>query len=142
MINYENQLAFQTLVAELKLLNGLKCAHINVNGLVSKLDEIKLLLQETKIDILAITETHLCETITTEEIAIDGHLSARNDRKGQGNHLGGTIIYYDQELKMYEIDIDSTNIEAVWMELAINSQKLLLACIYRPPNENSFLQHF
>ena len=66
MINYENQLAFQTLVAELKLLNGLKCAHINVNGLVSKLDEIKLLLQETKIDILAITETHLCETITTE----------------------------------------------------------------------------
>jgi len=32
--------------------------------------------------------------------------------------------------------------ESIWAELIIRSQKLLVACVYRPPKQKSFLQHF
>ena len=41
------------LVQEIKSVRGLKCGHINVNGLLNKLDEIVALLNETKFDVIA-----------------------------------------------------------------------------------------
>ena len=35
--------------------DGIKLGHININGLISKLSQVQLLLKETQIDILAIT---------------------------------------------------------------------------------------
>ena len=33
-------------------------------------------------------------------------------------------------------------IEAVWAEIILKSQKILVACIYRPPKQKDFLKHF
>ena len=51
----------------------LKIAHINVNGIMTltKLQEIKLLLFETEIDILEITETKLNGHIVDEQLDIE-----------------------------------------------------------------------
>ena len=38
---------------------GLKMAHLNINGLLSKLDFIKIMLSESKFDIFAISESKL-----------------------------------------------------------------------------------
>ena len=38
---------------------GLKIAHLNVREILNKIGEIRLLLLESKLDVLAITETHL-----------------------------------------------------------------------------------
>ena len=38
---------------------GIKVAHINVNGLISKLTQIEMLLKDCNIDVLAVTATHL-----------------------------------------------------------------------------------
>lgn len=46
--------------------------------------EIKLILQEPKIDILGITETHLSDKIKDEEIRIDGYTVLRLDRSRRG----------------------------------------------------------
>ena len=54
-------------------IRGLKAAHINCRGLFGKLTEITLVLQETEIDILGITETHLSDKIRDEEIRIVGY---------------------------------------------------------------------
>lgn len=48
----------------------MKIAHINVNGLLNKLLDIKVLLSWLKLDILAITESHLNQNISNNEIAI------------------------------------------------------------------------
>lgn len=125
-----------------KSKNGILCAHLNVNGLVAKLDEIRLLIHECKIDVLAITETHLGDNTTNDEIYIDDYLLARKDRKGKSDHWGGTVIYYKQDLNMYEIDIPDNNLEAIWMELIVKSQKLLIGCVYRPPKEKTFVSNF
>ena len=49
-------------------MKGLKVAPTNVNGLFYKLHEIKLLLQETRLDVLAITETHLHKHIENDQL--------------------------------------------------------------------------
>lgn len=70
---------YSTLQAETNI-KGLKVAHINCCGLFGKLTEIKLLLQESKIHILGITETHLSDKFKDEEIRIDGYTVQRLDR--------------------------------------------------------------
>ena len=44
-------------------VSGLKIAHLNINGLFHKMNEIKFLLLQTKMAVLAITKTHLSEQI-------------------------------------------------------------------------------
>ena len=45
---------------------------------------------------------------------------------------------------MYELQYDQHMhaIEAVWAEIILKSQKILVACIYRPPKQKDFLKHF
>ena len=50
----EFQLAFSELVWYVNKHHGLSVAHININGIFAKRNQIKLLLVETKLDILAV----------------------------------------------------------------------------------------
>ena len=59
---------------------GLKLGHINVNGLKGKLSEIRMLLIETSLDILAVTGTKLANDTNYEDIEIEGYFTIRNDR--------------------------------------------------------------
>ena len=69
---HENKNLYPSLKADLQL-PGLKISHINVNGLLNKLVDIKALLFSINFDILAITESHLSENISDDEIAITGY---------------------------------------------------------------------
>ena len=59
---------------------GLKIAHLNVRGILNKIGERGLLLLDSKLDVLAITETHLKGDINSSEISVDGYKIARFDR--------------------------------------------------------------
>ena len=48
-------------IADIIGMKGRTFGHINVNGLVKKLSQIKTLLQESNISILDVSETHLAE---------------------------------------------------------------------------------
>ena len=61
--------------------NNISMAHINVDGLLHKMAEIKNFLFTTKVDILAITETHLDLSIDREHIEIAGYDLERRDRQ-------------------------------------------------------------
>ena len=132
----------KTIHSSKELRNGLCRAHININGLYNKLDEIRLLLQESKFDLLAITETHLSEEIhKNTELCIDQYSFVRKDRTGKSNHWGGVLVYYLNFIEIEEIDMN-TDIESIWINVILRSQKLLLGCIYRPPNDKKFLPSF
>ena len=60
---------------------GIKVAHININGLISKLTQIEILLKDCNIDVLAVTKTHLTNKIADEELSIQGYDFQRSDRK-------------------------------------------------------------
>ena len=132
--------AFKNLVKKINSGNhGIHFAHINVNGLLHKIDEIRLLLSEPKIDILAITETHLHDNISDTDIDIDDYSIIRKDRLDQKNNWGGVLFYFHNHLEIHQITVSSATIEDFWLELILKSQKLLVGCIYRPPNDKKVL---
>ena len=77
--------------------------YTNANGLINKMDELKLRLSVSNVDIICITETHLSEEITDAELQIEGYSFHRGDRKfnlhtevinEDISEGGGSIIYF------------------------------------------------
>jgi len=102
-------------------LPGLKISHINVNGLLHKLLDIKALIRSIKFDILAITESHLSEDISDDEIAITGYKTAQRDRN-DGLKGGVTVIYF-AEYECQDINVNNS-LEAAWIDVTVASQRL------------------
>ena len=97
---------------------GLKLAHINVRGLLGKFNEITLLLEESNIDILAITETHLDRSVQNETVKITGYEVERHDRDKNGEEC---LFYWKENLDVtVNSVINATKAtESVWIELHI-----------------------
>ena len=74
---------------------GLKLAHINVRGLLGKFNEITLLLEESNIDILAITKIHLDRSVRNETVKITVYEVQRHDRDKNGE---GCLLYWKENL--------------------------------------------
>lgn len=122
--------------------SALKIAHINVNRLLlSKLLDIKVLLSLLKFDILAITESHLNQSISKNEIGTAGYKIARcsgnNGCKG-----GGSIIDFVKHLDAYMNIWTWTQTEAAWIDITVSSEKLWISSIYHPPENTLFLSNF
>ena len=110
---------------------GLKIAHLNVRGILNKITEIRLLFLDTKLNVLAITESHLKGDINSSEISVDGFKIARFERMHK--ICGGCMICYSNNLSCYERADLLTDIEAVWINITCDSQQSIIGCIYRPP---------
>ena len=133
--------AHPELVNTLKSSKCLNCGHINVDGLYHKIDEVRLLLDEAKIHILAVSETHLNKEVSDNEIEIENYSFIRKDRDQKtGKKWGGVLIYFESRINIHKInyDFELGTTEAILIEADLRSQKLLLACIYRPPNDKLF----
>ena len=120
---------------------NLKIAHLNINGLLNKLPEVHNILDQASFDTLGISETHLREDIPDEWININGYSFVRRDRdSGPG---GGVLIYFKANLTAYLVTRwNCTHLEAAWLNVTIRSQSFLIGCIYRPPQDSLFFNHF
>ena len=129
--------------------NNMKIGHTNINGLLGKITEIKELLQRTPLDILGVTETQLSSLIKDENIAIDGYNLSRRDRKETDfeetheGRYGGCLIYYKENLQVVEkIDKLDSNIDALWIDVIMHSQRIIIDDVYRHPKDKNFYQKF
>ena len=67
--------------------------HLHANSLLSKIEELRTLAINTNISVLGITETKLDNTVSNEELKIDGYNLLRSDRnKNGGGGLFATSI--------------------------------------------------
>lgn len=115
---------------------GLSIAHININSLRNKINEVTELLFEHKLHILAISETHLDSSFEDTELEISGYNIYRNDR----NRYGGGVAFYVQNHVPVKIRMDMMqyNIEILWLHAYLPHRKpILLGCCYRPPSANN-----
>ena len=133
--------AHKTLVENLNT-QGLKIGHINCNGLLKKIDEVKLLIRESDFDILAITESHLFNEITDDDIRIENYDIIRKDRKNGLTPWGGVAIYHKDHMNVSEYTMNESDIEAIWLNIIIKGQSFLLGSVYRPPKDKNFLKTF
>ena len=100
--------------------------HSNVRGLHFNLSQVKiLLLKYSRLDVLAITETHLNESIDDSELYIDGYCLWRLDRRDRKG--GGVAFYVKQNIDGEIIPIyEREDTEALWLEVKAHSQRLCL----------------
>ena len=119
---------------------GLHFCHLNVNSLLSKIDELRDITNYIKPAILGITESKLDSSVTNAEVNINGYSIIRNDRNRNG---GGVACYIRNDLCFNIKNIFSNSIEHVFFEIFIPKVKpIAIGIFYRPPNENDFLNLF
>ena len=76
---------------DLSQRKGVKIVHLNIRSLLPKIDQLRQILVEAKIDIITLSETWLKPEIDTQLVEIDGYTCYRLDRnKGTtGKKRGG-----------------------------------------------------
>lgn len=120
---------------------GLKILQLNVNGLLGKVDQIRLLLSETGCNthIFQVSESHLDESISDSLINVCGYNIIRKDRKGGPG--SGVCMYIRNDLNYQRRqDLEKDEIEALVIEIFIKYSKSLLASVvYRPPDSSKYL---
>ena len=95
---------------------GLHFLHINVNSLLSKIDELRDIIGHTKPAILRITESKLDSSVSDQEVNISGYSILRSDRNRYG---GGVACYVRADLCFNRRNVFSNSIENVFFNLLI-----------------------
>ena len=125
----------------------------NASGLYNKLDELKHCISIYKnIDIICITETHFNKNILDSEISIDGYRFFRKDRNFDIHNMGkddfkeeisgggGSIIYFKDTLNVTLVQSFYNKApDSLAIEIDSSIGKFCIACVYRSPNLNDFL---
>ena len=115
---------------------GLHFYHLNVNSLLSKIDELRDIINCIRPAILGITESKLDSSVTNTEVNINGYSIIRNERNRNG---GGVACYIRNDLCFNTKNIFSNSIKHVFFEILISKVKpMTIGIFYRPPNANHF----
>ena len=76
-------------VADMK---GLTFSHLNIRSLLPKLDDVKHMLQKTKLNFLLVSETWLNDKVLDAEVEISNYVCHRQDRDSHVRARGGVCF--------------------------------------------------
>ena len=124
---------FNNLLNELETSKGLRLACLNINSLLKNIDQLRLIMQNMPVDILAINETKLDELVPDSEIAIAGYYHIRCDRSRFG---GGVLLYVRDSIPFSERnDLVPDSLEMICIEISKpHNKSFLVSTWYRPPS--------
>lgn len=127
-------------IETLSTAKGLKIAHLNVNGLLNKIDDVRILVNQAKLDILTISESKLCSDICDAEIKIPNFKLFRLDRD---RHGGGVAIYCSENFSSFDhTNLSCKEFESMWIKIKLKKSKPFHICTtYRSPSVNKPLEH-
>ena len=130
---------------DLNGMKGLKLVHVNVRSLPKKIDQLRVLLLDSCIDVVTISETWLNASVALPEINIEGFLAYRQDREGgtRVKKKGGGLLTYinckyasDSE-ELLELNKVTRDMELQWSIVHREHSKDVVVCnVYRPPYGN------
>ena len=113
--------------------------HVNCRSMKNKLDDLTILLRQSRARILAVTETWLDEN-SSKGIEIPGfHFVFQNRDMKRG---GGVGFFIDERIKYSTLDASLWNTSVTSFELLLISMEcqktgnFLVGVIYRPPDTN------
>jgi hypothetical protein len=99
-------------------LNNLKCmklANLNINSITKHIDELRILMKDKPLDLMAINESKIDDTVLDREIHIIGYNMIRKDRTRNG---GGVIIYLRDTISFSERnDLTSKSLKMICLEI-------------------------
>ena len=128
----KNERTHVPLSKELAQTQGLKIGCLNIRGLLSIIDELKMILDECNyFDIMGVCETFIDSNVTDNEISIDGYSIVKKNRN---RHGGGVLLYVKDGIDYSEItELASEQVDSVWIKLMYKKETLMLGGVYRPP---------
>lgn len=105
----------------------------NVRSLLPKKDEMSAAVNDSNADIIAVTETWLCDKIRNEELLCcdKKYKIYRCDRPNRCG--GGVLLAVNESIENYAVAIDSV-LEATWCCLNVAFRKVVIGVCYRPPS--------
>ena len=106
---------------------------VNIASVPKHIDELRILMNDQMLDILAINETRLDSTISDHEISIPGYVIVRCDRNRSG---GGCCLYVRSTISYNEQNnLVPDGLECICIEICKpNAKPFLVATWYRPPS--------
>jgi len=116
---------------------SLKCLFANIRSIRSKIDELRHLAEETKADLILLTETWTNPEMGDAEISIEGFsIINRSDRGDTGGGRGGGIISYVRTgVQVTEVASKfDLFCQGRMMQITCQQMKLNIVNIYRPPS--------
>ena len=118
---------------------GLHFIHLNINSILPKIDELRLIALKSNAAVIGITESKIDESVLDGEIGIDGYIPLRSDRNRQG---GGVVCYIRRDISFNRIDLPFKNTEHIFLDLLLPKTKpILIGILYRPPKQAGFLNN-
>ena len=122
-----------------KLFNkrGLHFIHLNINSVLSKIDELRIIANKSKASGIGITESKLDKTVLDGEINIDGYELVRSDRN---RHGGGVVCYIQNDISFNVRGDFSNEIENIFLDIFLpKTRPILIGILYRPPDQSGFV---
>ena len=106
---------------------GFKMASLNITSLLKHIDELRVFLNDQNIDVLAINETRLNESILDQEVKVQGYDIIRRDRSTNGR-FGGGVCFYIRSNISYTVrtDLDSHSWKYYQLKFVNTTQNPLL----------------
>ena len=115
---------------------GVSILYYNARSLLPKLDELNVVCEATKPDIVCIVETWLDDRVSDSELSLDNYQLFRFDRN---RHGGGVAIYVCNFLSC-NIIVQGGPHRLEFLSLSISSpsfvNKFCICLFYRPPSSH------
>lgn len=120
--------------------NVLDIVHLNIRSIKHKIAYRNALVHD--FDILCFTETHLGDTVSIDNLSLDGFNTIY--RKDGNCHGDGVMIYISNIIPVQRrTEFVPVGIECLWLEIINHTCNISLCCIYRPPHDdNKFWTNF
>ena len=103
--------------------NHVRVYYTNANGLIHKLPELKVILDEKDVDIVCVTESHYHDELLEAEITLPDYNAFRGDRNFKLDRSnrnadeccdgGGSVIYVKHSIKVLE-NSHSSILDSSW----------------------------
>ena len=116
----------------------LRIFYANARSIDNKTSKLELEIAASRYDIIALTETHLDNSISDAEILPSNFTVFRRDRRVNGRHGGGVLIAMQEHIKAVPRDTSQYDSEFVFVDLLFShNRKVTLGVFYRPPNNET-----
>lgn len=110
-------------------------AHLNINSLRNKFDEVKCIMRNLYLDIFSVSESKLDESFSNNLFRIEQFNMHRKDRNAHG---GGIIVWCRNDLAVRRRpDLETEHIESIVLETHIGKSKWFMIHAYKPPRLTS-----
>ena len=113
--------------------------HLNINGLLNKIEELHYIARSSNAAVIGITETKLDNTVYDSEVTVDGYNNIV--RKDRNRHGGGVTCYIRKNIFFNRKACVSDNTENIFTDLLFPKTKpISVGITYKPPSQSQFLQ--